>query len=43
VTIVDDPETIIVALVPPRVEEEVVEAAEAPAEPEVIGETKTEE
>ncbi len=44
VTIVDDPETIIVALVPPRVqEEEAVEAEESPAEPEVIGGAKTEE
>lgn len=43
VTIVDDPETIIVALVPPRVQEEEPEAAEAAAEPEVIGGAKTEE
>ncbi len=42
VTIVDDPETMIVALVPPRVEAVVaVEAEEGlePAEPEVIGST----
>lgn len=42
VTIVDDPETIIVALVPPRVQEEEPEV-EAAAEPEVIGGAKTEE
>jgi large subunit ribosomal protein L25 len=42
VTIVDDPETIIVALVPPRVQEEALETAEAAAEPEVVGGAKTE-
>lgn len=43
VTIVDDPETIIVSLVAPRVQEEEPEVAEASAEPEVIGGVKTEE
>jgi len=45
VTIVDDPETIVAAVLPPRVEVEVAaeEAAEAPEEPEVIGEAPTEE
>ncbi|HLA81356.1 MAG TPA: 50S ribosomal protein L25 [Thermoleophilia bacterium] len=42
VTIVDDPDTIVVALIPPRVQEEVTEVAEA-EEPEVIGGAKTEE
>ncbi len=37
VTIVDDPESMIVALVPPRVEQVEVEEAEEVAEPEVIG------
>jgi len=36
VTIVDDPETMVAALLPPRVQEEEA-AVEAPAEPEVIG------
>jgi large subunit ribosomal protein L25 len=44
VTIVDDPETIVVAVVPPRVEQApVVEEAEAAAEPEVVGSPKSEE
>jgi large subunit ribosomal protein L25 len=43
VTLVDDPETLIIALVPPRVEQETVAEAEAAAEPEVIGGQKTEE
>lgn len=45
VTIVDDPETIIAAVLPPRVEAVVAveEEAEAPAEPEVIGEVQSEE
>jgi large subunit ribosomal protein L25 len=45
VTIVDDPETIVAAVLPPRVEVEVAaeEVAEAPEEPEVIGEAPTEE
>lgn len=42
VTIVDDPETMVVALVPPRVQE-AAEEGEAAAEPEVIGGAKTEE
>jgi large subunit ribosomal protein L25 len=41
VTIVDDPETIVATLVPPRVEEQV--AVEAPVEPEVITGSKSEE
>jgi large subunit ribosomal protein L25 len=43
VTIIDDPETLIVSLVPPRVE--VVEPGEvgAEAEPEVVGSQKSEE
>jgi large subunit ribosomal protein L25 len=41
VTIVDDPDTIIVTVIPPRVQEEV--AGEEVTEPEVIGGTKTEE
>jgi large subunit ribosomal protein L25 len=43
VAIVDDPEIMVVALVPPRVQEAEAEAAEAPVEPEVIGGAKTEE
>jgi large subunit ribosomal protein L25 len=43
VTLVDDPDTLIIALVPPRVEQEAVAEAEAVAEPEVIGGQKTEE
>ncbi len=45
VTIVDDPETIVAAVLPPRVEVEVAaeEEAEAAAEPEVIGEAQSEE
>ncbi len=37
VTIVDDPEIMIAALLPPRVQEEEVVAVEETAEPEVIG------
>lgn len=37
-TIVDDPETMIVAVLAPRVQEEEVEAEEGAAEPEVVGE-----
>jgi large subunit ribosomal protein L25 len=44
VTIVDDLDTLIVALVPPRVEQEAAaEGAEEAAEPEVIGAAKSEE
>lgn len=45
VTIVDDPETVVAAVLAPRVdvEEPVEEAGEAPAEPEVIGGAKSEE
>jgi large subunit ribosomal protein L25 len=43
VTIVDDPEAIVVAVVPPRVAEAVAEAAEEAAEPEVVGSQKSEE
>ncbi len=44
VTIVDDPETIVVAVVPPRVEQAAAaEEAEAVAEPEVVGGQKSEE
>jgi len=45
VIIVDDPETMVAAVLAPRVEAEepVEEAGAAPAEPEVIGEAKTEE
>jgi large subunit ribosomal protein L25 len=45
VTILDDPETMVAAVLAPRVEVEVPaeEAAEAPAEPEVIGGAKSEE
>ncbi|MCL5736998.1 MAG: 50S ribosomal protein L25 [Actinobacteria bacterium] len=42
VSIVDDPDIIIVSLLPPRVQEEVAAPAEA-AEPEVIGGVKAEE
>jgi hypothetical protein len=42
VTIVDDPETIIVTVIPPRVQEGGAETGEAPAEPEVIGGAKGE-
>jgi large subunit ribosomal protein L25 len=42
VTILDDPETMIVALVPPRVEEQAAVVVETP-EPEVIGGIKSEE
>jgi large subunit ribosomal protein L25 len=43
VTIIDDPEIMVVALVPPRVQEEAPAEAEASAEPEVIGGAKSEE
>lgn len=44
VTIVDDPDTMVAAVIPPRVQEEVAaEAGEPPAEPEVIGGAKEEE
>jgi len=45
VTVIDDPETIVAAVLPPRVEVEVSaeEEAEAPAEPEVIAEAQSEE
>jgi large subunit ribosomal protein L25 len=44
VTLVDDPETLIVALVPPRVEQPTAaEEAEGATEPEVIGAAKSEE
>ncbi|MBN1629847.1 MAG: 50S ribosomal protein L25 [Thermoleophilia bacterium] len=43
VTLADDPETLIIALVPPRVEQEPVAEAEAVEEPEVIGAQKEEE
>jgi large subunit ribosomal protein L25 len=45
VTVVDDPETIVAAVLPPRVEVEVSaeEEAEVPAEPEVIAEAQSEE
>ena len=44
VTIVDDPETMLVALVPPRVEQAAPEAAAAEeVEPEVVGSQKSEE
>jgi large subunit ribosomal protein L25 len=44
VTIIDDPEAIVVAVVPPRVEQVVaVEEVEAVAEPEVVGSQKSEE
>lgn len=43
VTIVDDPEAILVALVPPRVEQAAAAEGEEVAEPEVIGTEKTEE
>ena len=44
VTIVDDPETIVVAVVPPRVEQAAAaEETEAVAEPEVVGGQKSEE
>ena len=44
VVILDDPETIIAAVLAPRVEvETAVEAAEAPAEPEIIGGAKSED
>jgi large subunit ribosomal protein L25 len=44
VTIVDDPETMLVALVPPRVEAAAPEAAAAEeVEPEVVGSQKSEE
>lgn len=45
VEILNDPDEILVSIVPPAKEEEVVaaEEAEAPAEPEVIGEKKAEE
>lgn len=44
VNIVDDPETVLCALVPPRVEQVVAtEAAEAVAEPEVVGGQSSEE
>jgi len=43
VTIVDDPESILVALVPPRVEQAPAVEGEEVAEPEVIGTEKTEE
>jgi len=42
VTIVDDPETILIALVPPRVEHVAAEVAEE-VEPEVVGGQKSEE
>jgi large subunit ribosomal protein L25 len=42
VTIVDDPETIIVTMVPPKVQEEEAVAAEE-VEPELVGGTKPEE
>lgn len=42
VTIVDDPETIVVTVIPPRVQEATAEAGEASAEPEVIGGAKGE-
>jgi large subunit ribosomal protein L25 len=41
VTVIDDPDTLLVALVPPRVEQ--VAEAEEVAEPEVVGSQKTEE
>ena len=44
VVILDDPDTIIAAVLAPRVEvETAVEAAEAPAEPEIIGGAKSED
>jgi len=43
VTIVDDPETMLVALVPPRVEQAAPEAAAEEVEPEVVGSQKSEE
>lgn len=43
VTIVEDPETMLVALVPPRVEQAAAEAVEEVAEPEVVGGSKSEE
>jgi large subunit ribosomal protein L25 len=43
VTIVDDPEIMIAALLPPRVQEEEVAAVEETAEPEVIGGKSEEE
>lgn len=43
VTIVDEPDTLIVALLPPRVEQAPAEAEEEVEEPEVIGGAKTEE
>jgi large subunit ribosomal protein L25 len=43
VTIVDDPETILVALVAPRVEQPPAAEAEEVAEPEVVGSPKSEE
>jgi large subunit ribosomal protein L25 len=43
VTIVDDPETMLVALVPPRVEQAAPEAAAEEVEPEVVGTQKSEE
>jgi large subunit ribosomal protein L25 len=41
--IIDDPDTIVVTLVPPRVEQPTAAEAEEAAEPEVVGETKSEE
>jgi large subunit ribosomal protein L25 len=43
VTLVDDPEILIVALVPPRVEQAAEEVAEEVVEPEVVGSQKSEE
>jgi large subunit ribosomal protein L25 len=43
VTIIDDPETLLVALVPPRGEQPGAEAGEEVAEPEVVGSPKSEE
>ncbi|NLV72328.1 MAG: 50S ribosomal protein L25 [Actinobacteria bacterium] len=45
VTIVEEPDSLLVALIPPRVEEEVaaVEEGEEPAEPEVVGTEGSEE
>ena len=42
VTVIDDPDTLLVALVPPRVEQVEAEAEEV-AEPEVVGTPKSEE
>lgn len=43
IKVLDDPHLVVLTLVPPRVEEEPVAAAEQPAEPEVIRRGKVEE